>query len=95
MRVLLVISISLSASMLVLARQDVPMYISAKQYISQEAVDAVQNQKIISLEQLATATAVSVEDIRDKQSSILGGIAVLGLLFTGNIIVQLRGKGRG
>jgi type II secretory pathway component PulM len=59
-------------------------------YQTQEAHDAVQDEKIKELEQSKTLEASTVADIRDKQNYILGGMAAFGFLLTGLHVISLR-----
>ena len=83
------------ATFMVIAAQDVKHQTREGQFVTQEAIDAVQNQKISTLEVLTLATAQVVQDIRDKQNWILGGLAVISLLVggIGLNVMQIR-KGR-
>lgn len=72
---------TLSGFMVVTAKQNAPT-----------VTDAVQDQKILSLEEAQRTTTIIVQDIRDKQNYTLGGIAIVGLLIGHGILVARRNK---
>lgn len=61
-------------------------------YVSQEAKDAVQDEKLKTLEYGRIVTDGKLDSVTDKQNYTLGGIAVLSALFTAQAIIVHRRK---
>lgn len=85
----LIIGLSLILSMLMVWAIGQPRSI-ALQYQTQEAHDAVQDQRIANLETLSSTGSMAIAEVRDKVNWILGGVAGFGALLTLLHVFQIR-----
>lgn len=85
------VSMVLCVCLIAVAQLDPPRQTRGlRQYQTQEAHDAVQDQRLQALERTAQASAIAIEEIQAKINWILGGLAGFGGLLTALHIIQLK-----
>ncbi len=80
------------SGVMIYGAQDEPRVTRGQMYPNQEAHDAVQDQRITSVESLTKATAEMASGMNDKLSYVLGGFAGFGVLLTFLQVYQIKRK---
>jgi len=94
MKISLVLAAMMSSGLFVLALQTAGEQTRGGQniYVTQEAHDAVQDQRLAAVEGLSKATAEMTVAINDKMTYILGGLGGFGALLAFLQVYQIRKK---
>lgn len=87
MRLVIGLSLILSILMVLAIGQT---RLASLQYQTQEAHDAVQDQRLSNLESLSATGTMAIAEVRDKVNWILGGVAGFGALLTLLHVFQIR-----
>lgn len=91
-RLAVVGAVILSAVLIYGATQDIRHDTRGQTYATQEAHDAVQDQRIASVENMQVAQSQVVTEISDKLTYLLGGVAGFGALFVFIRAFEIRRK---
>lgn len=91
-RLIGIAAVALSGVLIYGATQEPERVIRGQNYATQEAHDAVQDQRLSAVESLAKATGEMSVAVNDKLTYVLGGLAGFGALLAFLQVYQIKKK---